>query len=89
VLERKQIYVFGGGALFIVVLNLAFTFVVSSISIGGHIGGLVGGMLAILALSVLGRHPVYGKVDVLSVLALLGLAAASVVVSYLAVRGYA
>jgi hypothetical protein len=46
-------------------------------------------MLAILALSVLGRHPVYGRVDILSVLALVGLAAASVVVSYLAVRGYA
>lgn len=89
VLERRQINVFGGSALFIVILNLAFTFAVSSISIGGHVGGLVGGMLAILALSVFGRHPVYGRVDILSVLALVGLAAASVVVSYLAVRGYA
>lgn len=88
VLERRQIYVFGGGALFVVVLNVIFTFAVSNISIGGHLGGLVGGMLAVLALSAAGRHPVYGRVDVLTVLSLLGLAAASVLVSYLRVRGY-
>jgi membrane associated rhomboid family serine protease len=89
VLERRQIYVFGGGALFVVVLNVIFTFAVSNISIGGHLGGLVGGMLAVLALSAAGRHPVYGRVDVLTVLSLLGLAAASVLVAYLRVRGYA
>ncbi|MGH3016055.1 MAG: rhomboid family intramembrane serine protease [Gaiellaceae bacterium] len=89
VLERRQIYVFGGGALFVVVLNVVFTFAVSNISIGGHLGGLVGGMLAVLALSVAGRHPVYGRVDPLTVLTLLGLAAASVLVAYLRVRGYA
>jgi membrane associated rhomboid family serine protease len=89
VLERRQIYVFGGGALFVVVLNVVFTFAVSNISIGGHLGGLVGGMLAVLALSAAGRHPVYGRVDPLTVLSLLGLAAASVLVAYLRVRGYA
>ena len=45
VLERKQVYVFGGGALFVVILNVAFTFAVSNISIGGHLGGLAGGVL--------------------------------------------
>jgi membrane associated rhomboid family serine protease len=89
VLERRQIYVFGGGALFVVVLNVVFTFAVSNISIGGHLGGLAGGMLAVLALSAAGRHPVYGRLDLLSVLALLGIAAASVFVAYLRVRGYA
>ncbi|MGH3016252.1 MAG: rhomboid family intramembrane serine protease, partial [Gaiellaceae bacterium] len=89
VLERRQIYVFGGGALFVVVLNVIFTFAVSNISIGGHLGGLVGGMLAVLALSAAGRHPVYGRLDAMSVLILLGLAAASVLVAYLRVRGYA
>ena len=89
VLERKQVYVFGGGALFVVILNVAFTFAVSNISIGGHLGGLAGGMLAVLALSAAGRHPVYGRLDLLSVLALLGIAAASVFVAYLRVRGYA
>ena len=89
VLERRQIYVFGGGALFVVVLNVVFTFAVSNISIGGHLGGLAGGMLAVLALSAAGRHPVYGRLDPLSILALLGIAAASVAVAYLRVRGYA
>ena len=42
-----------------------------------------------LALSVAGRHPVYGRLDLLSVLALLGIAAGSVLVAYLRVRGYA
>jgi membrane associated rhomboid family serine protease len=89
VLERRQIYVFGGGALFVVILNVAFTFAVSNISIGGHLGGLVGGILAMLALSVAGRHPVYGRFDVLSLLALLSIAAGSVLIAYLRVRGYA
>jgi membrane associated rhomboid family serine protease len=88
VLERKQVYVFGGGALFIVILNIAFTFAVSNISIGGHLGGLAGGVLAMLALSVAGRHPVYGRVDALAVLMLVGIAAASVLVAYMRVRGY-
>jgi membrane associated rhomboid family serine protease len=88
VLERKQIYVFGGGALFVVILNVAFTFAVSNISIGGHLGGLAGGMLAMLALSVAGRHPVYGRIDPLAVLMLVGIAAASVLIAYMRVRGY-
>jgi membrane associated rhomboid family serine protease len=88
VLERKQIYVFGGGALFVVVLNLAFTFAVSNISIGGHLGGLVGGIVAMLALSAAGRHPVYGRFDPVSLLILIGLGALSVFIAYLRVRGY-
>lgn len=88
VLERKQVYVFGGGALFIVILNIAFTFAISNISIGGHLGGLAGGVLAMLALSVAGRHPVYGRIDALAVLMLVGIAAASVLVAYMRVRGY-
>jgi membrane associated rhomboid family serine protease len=89
VLERRQIYVFGGGALAVVLLNVVFTFAVSNISIGGHLGGLAGGMLAVLALSVAGRHPLYGRIDPLAVLGLAGIAAGSVLVAYLRVRGYA
>ncbi len=88
VLERREIYVFGGAAIFVVVLNIVFTFTVSSISIGGHLGGLIGGALSMLALSVAGRHPIHGRLDALSFLLLAGLAAASVLVAYLAVRGY-
>jgi membrane associated rhomboid family serine protease len=71
------------------VINIVFSFVVSNISIGGHLGGLIGGILAMLALSVAGRHPVYGRLDVLSLLALLSIAVGSVLIAYLRVRGYA
>src|SRR6266545_4906944 len=39
VLEQQRDYVFGGSALGIIVINLVFTFSISNISIGGHIGG--------------------------------------------------
>jgi membrane associated rhomboid family serine protease len=90
VLERRQIYVFGGGALVVILLNLAITFLgPGNISVGGHLGGLLGGMLCVIALSAAGRHPVYGRLDPLTVLIFVGLAAASVLVAYLRVRGYA
>src|SRR5205814_6194725 len=55
-------YVFGGSALGIIVLNLVFTFSIANISIGGHIGGLIGGAAATLGLSRFGRwHVVYGR----------------------------
>jgi membrane associated rhomboid family serine protease len=90
VLERQQIWVFGGSAMGVVILNVAFTFLIANISIGGHIGGLVGGALAVLALSSLGRrHALYGRLDALSVVSFVGLAAASVAIAYLRVRGLA
>ena len=89
-LERRNIMVFGGSAFAIVAFNLVFTFLLANISIGGHLGGLVGGILAILAITGFGRrHAVYGPVDALSVLSLLAVAAGSVLVAYLSVRGYA
>ena len=43
ILEWRKIYVFGGQAMGLVVFNLLFTFLIPGISIGGHIGGLIGG----------------------------------------------
>src|SRR5207302_8421505 len=42
VLERQRDYVFGGSALGVIIINFIFTFSISSISKGGHIGGLIG-----------------------------------------------
>src|SRR6185436_16172987 len=51
VLERQGSMVFGGQALTLIVINLVFTFAIGSISIGGHIGGLIGGAVCMLALT--------------------------------------
>ena len=90
VLERQQTYVLGGSAITLLVVNLAFTFAVPGISIGGHLGGLAGGALAILALSQLGRRSaVYSRVDVVSFASLVAVGVLSVAVAYWKVRGYA
>jgi membrane associated rhomboid family serine protease len=57
VLEARRIWVFGGQAMGLVVFNLAFTFLIPGISIGGHVGGLIGGGLCALAFSSLRRSP--------------------------------
>jgi hypothetical protein len=41
-----------------------------------------------LALSVAGRHPIHGRLDVASFLGLFAIAAGSVLIAYLRVRGY-
>ncbi len=41
---------------FFVVINLVFTFTISNISIGGHLGGLIGGALAALYVNALERR---------------------------------
>lgn len=50
-LEARRIYVFGGQAMGLVIFNLAITFLIPGISIGGHVGGLIGGALCALAVS--------------------------------------
>jgi membrane associated rhomboid family serine protease len=89
-LERRGIMVFGGGALMVVLLNVSLSFVIARISLGGHLGGLAGGMLAILALTQFGRvHAAYGRVGVVGIAGLVAIAFASVAISYARVRGYA
>jgi membrane associated rhomboid family serine protease len=89
VLERQQTYVLGGAAITLLVLNLAFTFAVPGVSIGGHLGGLAGGALATLALSRFGRgSAVYGRADVASIAGVVAVGLLSVVVAYLSVNGY-
>jgi membrane associated rhomboid family serine protease len=90
VLDRQQTYVLGGSALTLLIVNLAFTFAVPGISIGGHLGGAAGGALAILALSQLGRaSAAYRRIDLVSIASLVAIGALSVAVAYWKVRGYA
>ena len=67
VLEARKIYVFGGQAMGLVVFNLAITFLIPGVSIGGHIGGLIGGAAAALAFSSLRRSPTLATLSVAAV----------------------
>jgi membrane associated rhomboid family serine protease len=67
VLEARRTYVFGGQAMGLVVFNLAITFLIPGISIGGHIGGLIGGGLCALAFSSLRRTPALATLSVAAV----------------------
>jgi membrane associated rhomboid family serine protease len=89
VLERQQTNVLGGSALTLIILNLAFTFAVPGISIGGHLGGLAGGALAMLMLTRLGsRRIVHARNDLLGIASVLAVGVLSFVIAYWKVRGY-
>jgi membrane associated rhomboid family serine protease len=90
VLERQRTYVFGGGALGIIALNLVFTFAIPGISIGGHLGGLIGGATGMLAMSRFGRtHAVYGRPGVAGIVGVLAVGIVSIIVAYWRVAPYA
>jgi len=67
VLEARRIYVFGGQALGLVLVNAVFTFLVPGVSIGGHVGGFVGGALCALAFSSLRRSPALATLSMAAV----------------------
>jgi len=82
----------GGQAASLIMLNLVINFAINgtggNISIGGHLGGLVGGILVTLAFANWGRgHAAYGKVGVVGAAGVAAVAVASVLVAYLRVRG--
>jgi membrane associated rhomboid family serine protease len=90
VLERQRDYVFGGSALGIILINFILTFSISSISKGGHIGGLIGGILCALGLTRFGRgHAAYGRAGAIGVATIAVVGIASVAIAYWKVRGYA
>jgi membrane associated rhomboid family serine protease len=90
VLERQRSYVLGGSAMGLIVINLALGFTLSNISIGSHIGGLLGGAACMLALSRFGRgHGAYGRVGAIGIAGVVAVAALSVAIAYWKVRGYA
>jgi membrane associated rhomboid family serine protease len=82
VLERKRHIATGGQILGLIVLNLVFTFALSNISVGGHLGGLAGGVVLMLLLLQFRRS------TALSVASTVAIVAISVVVAYAKVRNY-
>ena len=90
ILEWQATGSLAGNYLTLILINLAISFAVPGISIGGHIGGLIGGIGATLAFSRFGRgHAAYGRIGVVGIASLVAIAAASVLISYLKVRGFA
>jgi membrane associated rhomboid family serine protease len=90
VLEAQRSYVLGGQAFGLIAINLIITFALpNTISVGGHLGGLAGGILSMLALSRLGRaHAIYGRPGLLGVLGLIAVGLVSVLVAYWRVQMY-
>jgi membrane associated rhomboid family serine protease len=83
VLERRGNIATGGQIAGLIVLNLIFTFALSSfISVGGHVGGLIGGVVIMLLLVA------YRRSWVMSVGAGVAVVAASFVLAYAKSRGY-
>jgi membrane associated rhomboid family serine protease len=70
VLERSRHIATGGQVAMLIVLNLVFTFAVSGISVGGHIGGLIAGVALMYALLNLRRSAVYSAVAGAAVIAI-------------------
>jgi membrane associated rhomboid family serine protease len=90
ILEWQATGRFGGNAMTLIVINLVFSFTFSNISWGGHVGGLIGGILATLAYARWGRgHAAYGRIGLGGVLGLAVIAAASIAVAYWKARGLA
>jgi membrane associated rhomboid family serine protease len=93
VMERQGFLVLGGSATSLVVVNLVFSFAFAGslhIAWGGHIGGLVGGVLCALALSRFGRgHAAYSRIGIAGTASLVVVGILSIVVAYWRVRGYA
>ncbi len=80
VLERQRgIALLGGSIGGLLVINLIFTFAVPGISIGGHIGGLLGGIATGLVLSGYGKgNLAYGRLTPFTVIGLVAIGVVAV-----------
>ena len=84
VLEYRATGSFAGPALGLIVINLALSFAIPNISWGGHVGGLVGGVLATFALV----HFRYARPRSLGPVLVGVIMAASFVVAYVRIESY-
>jgi membrane associated rhomboid family serine protease len=89
-LEWQVLGRLGGQALPLIAINLVLGFVISNISWGAHIGGLIGGVLVTLGYAHWrGGRAQYGQLGLSGVFGLVAVAASSVAIAYFRVRGYA
>lgn len=84
ILEYLATGSFMGQAMILILVNFAFTFAVPGISKGGHIGGLIGGIVATYALMRY-RH---GPTQKLGILVAVGVGVLSLTLAYVRVQSY-
>jgi membrane associated rhomboid family serine protease len=82
VLERRGNIATGGQVLGLIVLNLIFTFAVPGISVGGHVGGLLAGIVLMVLLHRYHRSAAVSLASTGAVILV------SVLIAYSKVRGY-
>lgn len=89
ILEWQVTGQLAGQAMSLVAINLVISFLIPGISWGGHVGGLIGGILIMLAYAHWsdGRAQ-YGQIGIPGVLGLIAVAAGSIAIAYFRVRGY-
>jgi membrane associated rhomboid family serine protease len=89
ILEWQVTGRFAGNAMALAAINLVISFAIPGISWGGHVGGLIGGILVMLAYAHWrGGRAEYGQLGLGGVLGLIVVAAGSVAIAYWRVRGY-
>jgi membrane associated rhomboid family serine protease len=86
VLERARHIATGGQIAGLIVINLILTFAVPNISVGGHVGGLIGGVVLMWLLLEF-RNSRNSNVQTLAAAA--AVVVISVVIAYLKTRNYA
>ena len=87
ILEYRATGSFAGNYLTLIIINIAFSLAVPNISIGGHLGGLVGGILGTLAILYIGKP--YRRIDYVGFACLFAIAVASIAIGYWKARGLA
>ncbi len=76
-----------GQAMTLIVINIAFSFAVPNISIGGHLGGLAAGVLSTLAfLSFRNVYPAVGRAALFRGAIVVGIGVLAVVIAYARVK---
>jgi membrane associated rhomboid family serine protease len=76
-----------GQAMTLIVINIAFSFAVPNISIGGHLGGLTAGILGTIALVSFRRYyPAVGRAGIVRGAAVVAIAIVAVAIAYYRVK---
>ena len=87
VLEYQVTGSLAGQAMTLIVINVAFSFAVANISIGGHLGGLAAGILGTIAfVGFRSYYPVVGRPALVRAGIVVALGVLSIVIAYLKVK---